>query len=273
MRLPAPFLLAAAVCAQAFTPSLATPQPDKTWVYRQAAEASFSLDIAYPKGAKTGEKYPALVFFHGGGWTSGHRGQFARQAEVLTAQCSLVVVSVDYPLNRNPLDATDAAQGAVCWLRRRAEELGIDAARVALAGASSGGQLAAAAALLKTTKAPECKDLPATPPAALVLFNPVLEIGGRLRASGLDASSVSPAQIVDKHLPPTLILQGTADRVTPVGGARRFAELARQSGAEPVKLVEYAGRSHGFFNDERGGDLRLTLDEATAFLRSLGWKV
>lgn len=247
--------------------------PDATQVYRQDASRSYALDIYYPVQPRAGTISPALLFFHGGGWAAGNKRQFAAQAAELTRTANLVVVSAEYPLNRDPVQASRAAQAAACWLHQRAGQLGIDPARIALAGASSGGQMAAAAVLLPDDTTPECAGTAGRKAAALVLFNPVLDLQSRSRRFGLDLRSVSPMELVDQRLPPTLILQGTADRVAPVRGARRFVEKAERAGAGPVKLVEYADRQHGFFNKGANGDLQSTLHEVVQFLRGLGWPV
>ena len=64
-----------------------------------------------------------LLFFHGGAWAAGARGAFRRQAVALTDQSRLVVFSADYPLNRDPVEATRAAQAAICWIRKNATML------------------------------------------------------------------------------------------------------------------------------------------------------
>jgi acetyl esterase len=247
--------------------------PDVTQVYRQDAGRSYALDIYYPAQPRAGTQAPALLFFHGGGWAAGNKGQFAAQAAELTRTANLVVVSAEYPLNRDPVEASRAAQAAACWLRQRAGQLGIDPARIALAGASSGGQIAAAAVLQREDTTPECASSPGRKAEALVLFNPVLDLQSWNRRFGLDLRAVSPIDLVDQRLPPTLILQGTADRVAPVRGARRFVEAAERAGGGPVKLVEYADRQHGFFNKQANGDLQRTLEEVVQFLRGLGWAV
>lgn len=91
---------------------------------------------------------PAIVYMHGGGWAYGsistHHGIVAR----LAAAAGATVVSVGYRLApETPFPgALDDALSAVDWAVRHAEPLGVDAARIAVAGDSAGASLAAVCA-------------------------------------------------------------------------------------------------------------------------------
>ena len=93
---------------------------------------------------------PGVVYFHGGGWVVGdldsHDGAGRRIANAIGA----VVVSIDYrlaPEHKFPA-AVDDAYAATAWAAEHASDLGIDTARLAVAGDSAGGNLAAAVALM-----------------------------------------------------------------------------------------------------------------------------
>jgi len=96
------------------------------------------------------ELRPGIVFFHGGGWVIGdlesHDGACRRLATALDA----VVVATDYrraPEHRFPA-ATDDCYAALVWAAEHAADLQIDETRLAVAGDSAGGNLAAAVALM-----------------------------------------------------------------------------------------------------------------------------
>jgi acetyl esterase len=92
---------------------------------------------------------PAIVYFHGGGMIMGTLDSFDGLARNLAAACDAVVLSVEYrlaPEHRYPV-ATDEAYAAVVWAHDNAADLGIDPARIAVAGDSAGGSLAAGATL------------------------------------------------------------------------------------------------------------------------------
>jgi len=93
---------------------------------------------------------PGVLYMHSGGFVLGSiEGEHARAAS-LALSVGAVVVSVEYRLApEHPYPAAlDDCYAALCWLAERADELGIDPNRVAVAGSSSGACLAAALALL-----------------------------------------------------------------------------------------------------------------------------
>ena len=95
------------------------------------------------------EPRPALVYFHGGGFTIGSIETHDRVCRVLALGGDCLVFSVDYrlaPEHKFPA-AVDDAFGALGWLRDEAAVLGIDPGRIAVGGDSAGGTLAAACAI------------------------------------------------------------------------------------------------------------------------------
>jgi acetyl esterase len=102
---------------------------------------------------------PALAYFHGGGWVQGdlqtHNGLCAR----LALWSGAIVVAVDYrlaPEHKFPA-AIDDSVAVYRALNTAAVELGIDPARIVLAGDSAGGNIAAVAAqLLRAERRPPC---------------------------------------------------------------------------------------------------------------------
>jgi acetyl esterase len=88
---------------------------------------------------------PALVYFHGGGWVIGSVETHDRLCRFLAHEVPCTVVSVDYrlaPEHRFPA-AVDDAQFAYRWVLEQSRSLGIRPDRVAVAGDSAGGNLAA----------------------------------------------------------------------------------------------------------------------------------
>ncbi|WP_340586985.1 alpha/beta hydrolase [Erythrobacter alti] len=91
---------------------------------------------------------PVVLFFHGGGWVHGTLETHDRLAAHLAVQANCAVVSVDYrlaPENPFPAAWTDAIT-SLRWLKDNHFALGVDPERIALAGDSAGGNLAAAVA-------------------------------------------------------------------------------------------------------------------------------
>ncbi|MDG4664908.1 alpha/beta hydrolase [Mycobacterium sp. 236(2023)] len=88
---------------------------------------------------------PAVVYCHSGAFVLGNLDTDHRQCIELARRARATVVSVDYRLApEHPFPAAlDDASAILEWVARSAAELGIDAARIAVAGSSAGGALAA----------------------------------------------------------------------------------------------------------------------------------
>ncbi|MBB2990455.1 acetyl esterase/lipase [Mycolicibacterium iranicum] len=93
---------------------------------------------------------PVVVFIHGGGWTVGDLDTYDGQARMHAAGAHAVVVSVDYRLApEHPFPAAvDDVWAATQWVAAHAADLGADPGRLAVAGDSAGGNLAAVMAQL-----------------------------------------------------------------------------------------------------------------------------
>lgn len=98
--------------------------------------------------AEPGVTLPLTVFFHGGGWVHGTLETHDRLAATLAKEAGCAVLSVAYRLApEHPFPAAyEDALVAIHWAVGAATDLGVDADRIALAGDSAGGNLAAAAA-------------------------------------------------------------------------------------------------------------------------------
>jgi len=125
--------------AVAETRDLSAPRPGGT----------VPLRLYRPDGATAGESLPVLIYFHGGGWVLGDIDSHDGVCRHLAARSGCAVVSVDYrmgPEHKFPA-AVDDAVAATRWIAGNAAELGIDPARLAVAGDSAGGNLAAVVTL------------------------------------------------------------------------------------------------------------------------------
>jgi acetyl esterase len=252
----------------------------KVETYRKAGDTELKVWIFEPKEAA--KDRPAIVFFFGGGWKSGSPAQFERQCRHLASR-GMVAMTADYRVaSRNQVKPTECvadAKACVRWVRANAERLGIDPKRIAAAGGSAGGHLAAAVATVPGLD--DEKDAKVScVPDALVLFNPALMLapfeGVDAKGFGTNLSKemmgcapeeISPIHHVKKGTPPAIIFHGKADTTVPYSTAEGFAAQMKKLGNR-CELVGYEGQPHGFFN---GAKFEETLAEADKFLVSLGW--
>jgi acetyl esterase/lipase len=164
-------LFAAAIAGAPAAPEV------KTMTYKTVGDRQLNIHIHYPPGWKASDARPAIIFFFGGGWTSGKIEQFQPQAGYFAAR-GLVAARADYRVKSRdgvtPDKCVEDARSAVRWMRRNAKELGIDPQKLIASGGSAGGHLAACTMIAKSVEA-EGDDLSiSTIPQAMVLFNPVL---------------------------------------------------------------------------------------------------
>jgi acetyl esterase len=97
----------------------------------------------------TGRPTPVIVYFHGGGWIAGDYAHIDAPVRALANRSGCAIVSVNYrlaPEFKYPA-ALDDAYAAVTWASREGEKFGWDGSKLAVAGDSAGGNLAAAVAL------------------------------------------------------------------------------------------------------------------------------
>ena len=263
--------------AELSQPSLATLDTNKTTVvvYKHANGVDLRLFIEKPVDWKVTNKRSAVVFFFGGGWIGGTPQQFVPQSEYF-AKRGLVGIRVEYRTlpkydKGPPVLCCSDSKSAIRYVRLHAADLGIDPSRIAAAGGSAGGHLAALTALVpglddtKDDLSVSCR------PDALLLFNPVYDNSpGNYGANrmGDRYREFSPAQNITSNAPPTIVFLGMADDLVPVSTAEHFEAAMKRSGNRCETFL-YPAQKHGFFNREPY--LTKTLIEADKFLQSLGW--
>jgi acetyl esterase len=109
---------------------------------------TISLTIVRPAGVK--ERLPAFMFFHGGGWVLGDFPTHERFVRDLVAGSGAVAVFVNYtpsPEARFPV-AIEEAYAATQWVADNGAEINVDGSRLAVAGNSVGGNMAAVVSLM-----------------------------------------------------------------------------------------------------------------------------
>lgn len=128
---------------------LRPPAPDLPEVRDLNADGK-AVPIALRLYRPTVGVLPAFVFFHGGGWVVGDLDTHDVVCRQIARDAGAVVIAVDYRLApEHPFPAAaDDAWSATTWIAAHADNLGIDAARIAVGGDSAGGGLAATVGLM-----------------------------------------------------------------------------------------------------------------------------
>lgn len=206
----------------------------------------------------------ACISLHGGGWVLGDLEYDHRRAHDLAAAAGAVIVSVDYrlaPEHRFPAPLEDS-YAAAKWVVAHAEELGVSPDLVAISGASAGGNLAAAVALLARDRG-EFKlvlqlliypVLDGTLSLPSVAENSTYSMSGDLlawfweqytsNAGERTSAYASPFHASDlRGLAPAHILTGEYDPLRDEGEA--YAARLETAGV-PVRTTRYSGMTHGF---------------------------
>jgi acetyl esterase/lipase len=212
---------------------------DRDVLYRETTDSSgnpvqLRLDIYRPRG-DTATKRPATVWMHGGFFRGGDKSSMSDWATE-SARYGQVGVSISYRVRPDAdtwremylasLDAYDDATAAVEWLRRHADEYGIDPDAIFAGGFSAGAVTALNLAYLPGQRGPATSLVAAAIPNSGLLYT-------------------AP----ERGEPPTIAFHGTTDGILPYDN---LATLCPQAALVdvPCELVTYQGGGHGVGSPE-----------------------
>ncbi|HWD54032.1 MAG TPA: alpha/beta hydrolase [Acidimicrobiales bacterium] len=243
-----------------------------------------------PKAAAAapGSAVPGILLIHGGGFIVGSVEAEHVGAVMMAVDAGAVLVSVDYrlaPEHPYPAGLHDC-YAALSFLHAEAAALGVDAARIALVGASAGGGLAAATALLARDRGgpavcfqmlhiPELDDRLDTPSMRQFVDAPVWNtplavqswkayLGGLAGTADIPAYA-APARATDlSGLPPAYVSTAENDPLRDEGIAYALALL--RAGVS-VELHQFPGTFHGSALVARAAVSRRAQKEAAVVLR------
>ena len=250
------------------------------WIARRGPTDLLVTDISVPGrgGAIPVRTYspmnpagllPAVVFFHGGGWFLGCPEGADHVCRRIAKDAGVVVLNVDYRLAPEDIFPAgyDDCVDVVTWVSRSGASIGVDPARLAVAGDSAGGNLAASVALAAVDA-----DLPVL---SQILIYPALDARMNdpwmhaYRGPGLQLNDchdildvylggdralrtdprVSPLLAPDvSGVAPALILTGDIDILRDHG--RLYAEKLLGAGV-PARWITYPRAPHAFISLDR----------------------
>ena len=247
--------------------------------YGKGGDVSLKLDLARPE--KMTKPAPCILVIHGGGWRAGNKSGHTPEILELAKQ-GYVAVSVAYrfcPEHRFPSQVEDV-KCAVRFLRANAEKYQIDPQHLGAVGFSAGAHLSMMLGVMDKEDGLEGEGGNPTQSskvqAVVAYFGPT-EMGADdipALSKGLVADFLgfskednkevykraSPITYVTKGDAPTLIFQGTKDRLVPATQATKMADALSAAGV-PGRVELLVGADHGWGGDE----LQRTREESLRF--------
>ncbi len=251
---------------------------DITYITRHADDGDIELKLNLARPAEDGKKHACIVAIHGGAWRAGDRTHLDALVQGLAKE-GYVAATVSYrfcPQHRFPAQVEDCA-AAVRFLRKHAEEYGIDPDRIGAIGFSAGAHLSM---MLGVLDAKDGMGIVGEDPAdtgkvraVVSFFGPTL-LGAAdipVQSRGLVADFVgpepegaaerwkaaSPVTYVTTGDAPTLLFQGSKDRLVPVTQPAHMIEAMTKAGVEGRAEI-IAGADHGWAGTELERTLKVS---------------
>jgi len=263
---------------------------DDEWITVPAAVGDARVRIVRPVDAAG--VLPVVVYMHGGGWILGNAATHDRLVRELAVGARAALLFVEYPNSpeaRYPV-AIEQGYATAQWALREGAAHGLDPGRMAVAGESVGGNMAAALTLMAkergdVTFVQTSMYYPVTDAAMDTASYDEFAEGFYLTRKAMewfwDAYTTDPKQRAEitaspnqasieqlSGLPPTYLCVDEADPLRDEGEA--YAAKLRSAGV-PVTTVCYDGIIHDFMLLNALSETRATraaIDQATAFLRA-----
>ena len=225
-------------------------------VFGTHEDEKLTLDVYRP--AYEHGPLPGLIVVHGGTWQSTSNAEFVALNAYLAGR-DYVVAAINYRLSppwQFPAGRDDVL-AAIAYLKVYGHEFGMDPARMALLGRSSGGQLALLAAYTAGDPAikgvisiygPTDLQFGYEHPAPAQLFDTRDALSTYLGGSPADASdayfAASPINFVTSSSPPTLLIHGLLDVIVSPDESARLEARLQQAGVKHL-FVKMPWATHG----------------------------
>lgn len=239
----------------------------KDLAYVTNASPHQKLDIFLPKEPGKNEKFPLVLFIHGGGWLFGDKADVPKDFLLKNGYAVASINYRPYTVAPNPAQIMDSME-ALRWLRKNADKYHLDHNNITSFGVSAGGHLAAM--------------LGAAPSRPGLLqsdtrVNKVIAIAAPLNLASLRAQSrtkvakhfasdkgplagflgrsprkavniavaASPITYLDDKVPPFLIVHGVFDELIPKAQAEEFYKVLQPLSGDSQLILLPGG--HGLF--------------------------
>ncbi len=270
------------------SPQAALALADKVLVYKTVDGLDLEMHVFLPKAPAGGKPRPGVLYIHGGGWAGGDPSVHAYESLYLSRQ-GIVAATIRYRLigkgakskyatAKSPADCLADAKSAMRYFRGHAADFSMDPDRIAAGGGSAGGHLVAALNTVEGFDDPQ-DDLKVSCKAdALVMLYPAFDLLSgwksgiaQCRKAGIDPQKFSPATLADKTFPPSIILVGNLDPVSPPASNDAFIKRMKAAGRH-IELFTYDGKEHKLFERARTDPhFQSYLIHSSRFFQELGW--
>ena len=235
-----------------YSPAVLLNLTSPRWGYRvertipYGPEERHRMDIYRPTRKVTGA--PALLFFYGGGFITGHRREYRFVGQALASQ-GIIVGVADYglfPAHRFPEFVEDGARAAV-FFRHALPKYSGDPNRLFVAGHSAGAyiavMLASDARYLRDVGADQSILAGAIGIAGPYDFLPITNATRIEIFGGMDRVETQPIHFIDGKRPPMLLLTGDRDTNILPRNTEHMAARLREHGSK-VEAIVYPGIDH-----------------------------
>jgi dipeptidyl aminopeptidase/acylaminoacyl peptidase len=272
----------------------------ESMVYKTTSDTSLKIYYQLPRNRKKRDRYPAIIWIHGGGWNAGAASIFFEHAAYFAGR-GTVGISIEYRLigknkSNTIIDEITDCKSAIRFIKQHAKELQIDTAKIVVAGDSAGGYLAAATITLESFNDIADNLSFGAVPNAVILYNPCVNMGvfphiknlfeqpiklerisndtiSFLKKNADIVKALSPLFNIKKNNTNALLLHGLNDKVIYPEQSQQFTDAMNQTGNN-ARLILLPDTRHAFVVPHYTASEEKVVNavlEADLFLISLGY--